>query len=71
MVANPVERVLVAPRQHGRGVGDGGAVLVEHAITQFLGALDVALFLRKPHFKRADPPKRGRKLRETDRLYDG
>ena len=60
MIANLVERILVAARQQGGGVGDGGAVLVEHAVTQFLRALHVALFLRQPHLERAEPPERGR-----------
>src|SRR6202043_2637965 len=70
MVADPVERILVAARQQRRGVGNGGAVLVEYAITQFLGALDVALALGEPHLERAQPPKRGGEIRQTDRLDD-
>src|SRR6202035_6170001 len=70
MVADLVERILVAARQQRRGVGNGGAVLVEYAITQFLGALDVALALGEPHLERAQPPKRGGEIRQTDRLDD-
>jgi hypothetical protein len=69
MIADLVERILVALRQQGRGVGDRAAVLVEYAVTQFLRALDVAFFLRQPHFERAEPAQRGREGRESpDRL---
>ncbi len=62
MIADLVERILVAARQQRCGVGNGRAILVEHPITQFLGALHVPLFLRQPHFERAQPPQRGRKI---------
>src|ERR1700737_3460318 len=65
MVANLVERILVAARQQRRGIGNGGTVLVDNAITQSLGALDVALFLRKPHLESAELPERGGKIRKT------
>src|SRR5258706_5185847 len=70
MVADLVERVLVAARQQRRGIRNGGAVLVEHAVTQFLGALHIALALGKPYLERAEPPKPGREIRQTDRPYD-
>ena len=65
MIANLVERILVAARQHRRGIRNGGAVLVEHAITQLLGALHVAFLLRKPHLESAEPAKRGRETRKS------
>jgi hypothetical protein len=65
MIADLVEGILVAARQQRRGVGNRGAIPVEYAITQFLGALDVALCLRQPHFERAQSPQRGRKIGET------
>ncbi len=70
MIANLVERILVAARQHRRGIRNGGAVLVEHAITQLLGALHVAFLLRKPHLESAEPPKRGRDTRKTSERPD-
>ena len=70
MIANLVERILVAARQQGRGVGDGGAVLVEHPIAQFLRALHLALFGGKPYLERAEPAKGSGKIREAlDILY--
>jgi hypothetical protein len=52
MIADLVERILVAPRQQRRGIRNRGAVLVEHAIAQFLRALQVAFSVGKPHFER-------------------
>ena len=67
VVADLVEGILVAARQQRGGVGDRGAVLVEHAIAQLLGALHLALALGQPHLQRADPPQRGGRVRQPDR----
>jgi hypothetical protein len=71
MIANFVECILVAARQQGGGVGDRGSVPVEHAITQLLGTLHVALSVGKPHLESTQPPKRGGQIRKiSDRLDD-
>ncbi len=60
MVANLVERILVAARQHGPRVGDCGAVPVEHVVAQPLGPLDVLLGAREANLERAEASQRGR-----------
>src|SRR5579871_5924495 len=54
MVADPVEIVLVAPCQQGAGVGDRGAVLVEHVVAQPLGAPDFFRGAREANLEAAN-----------------
>ena len=70
MVADLVERILVAARQQGGGVGDRGAVLVEHPVAQLLRALHLALALGEPHFERSEPAERPGRAGKADRLDD-
>jgi hypothetical protein len=71
MVADGVEAVLVALRQHGSGVRDRRTVLVEHLVAQLLRALDVALLAREANLERADATERRRRITELDRCGAG
>ena len=63
VVADLVERILVAPRQHGRRVGDRVAVAIKHLVAQLLRALDLLARRRKPHLERADAAERAAPVR--------
>ena len=56
MIADRVEHIDVALREHFAGVRHGAHFFVEHAIAKFLRAAHVGGGARQPNLERAEPP---------------